>query len=124
LGFKIKVLFYKKNVLNYTIYENQNSTQWVTFAAHQYGSNKSGILKNAIMYSCWICGHGNSKSLKTAFKQNYTFSALANDILEVLDFLKLKNRILWDFVGTILIRQLAEMYPQSRKHDTWRAILK
>jgi pimeloyl-ACP methyl ester carboxylesterase len=57
-------------------------------------------------------GHGNSKSLKTAFKQNYTFSALANDILEVLDFLKIeKSHFVRISLGTILIRQLAEMYP-------------
>jgi pimeloyl-ACP methyl ester carboxylesterase len=43
------------------------------------------------MYFYWLRGHGNSKSLKTAFKQNYTFSALANDILEVLDFLKIEK---------------------------------
>jgi hypothetical protein len=71
------------------------------FCSSSYGSNKSGILKNAIMYSYWICGHGNSKSLKTAFKQNYTFR-LSNDILEVLDFLKLKNHIL----GISLVRFL------------------
>jgi hypothetical protein len=73
-------------VLNYTIYENQNSTQWVTFVhgggAHQYGSNKSDFKKryNVLL----ICGHGNSKS-QNGFQTNYTFSALANDILEVLD---------------------------------------
>jgi pimeloyl-ACP methyl ester carboxylesterase len=61
LGFKIK-LFSKKNVLNYTIYENQNSTQWVTFVhgageAHQYGSNK-GFKKRYNVLLLDLRGHG------------------------------------------------------------------
>lgn len=58
-------------------------------------------------------GHGESKtSLKTAFKQKYTFSSLANDILEVLDYLNIeKSHFIGIPLGTILIRQLAEMYP-------------
>jgi pimeloyl-ACP methyl ester carboxylesterase len=105
-------------VLNYTIYENQNSTQWVTFV-HGAGGSSSIWFKqvrdfkkryNVLLLD--LRGHGNSKSLKTAFKQKYTFSALANDILEVLDFLKIeKSHFVGISLGTILIRQLAEMYP-------------
>jgi len=59
-------------------------------------------------------GHGESKTnLKMAFKQKYTFSALANDILEVLDYLHIqKSHFVGISLGTILIRQLAEMYPE------------
>ena len=58
-------------------------------------------------------GHGESKTnLKKAFKHKYTFSALANDILEVLDHLQIqKSHFVGISLGTILIRQLAEMYP-------------
>ena len=58
-------------------------------------------------------GHGESKTnLKKAFKQKYTFSALVNDILEVLDYLQIqKSHFVGISLGTILIRQLAEMYP-------------
>jgi len=58
-------------------------------------------------------GHGESKTnLKKAFKQKYTFLALANDILEVLDYLQIqKSHFVGISLGTILIRQLAEMYP-------------
>lgn len=58
-------------------------------------------------------GHGNSAStLKEALHKKYTFSALANDILEVLDHLKIpKSHFVGISLGTILIRQLAEMYP-------------
>jgi len=59
-------------------------------------------------------GHGASKaSLKSAFKQKYTFSALAHDILEVLDHLKIeKSHFVGISLGTILIRQLAELHPE------------
>jgi hypothetical protein len=42
--------------------------------AHQYGSNKSGILKryNAVV---GFARPWNSKSLKTAFKQNILFGS-------------------------------------------------
>lgn len=121
LGFKIKVLFLqKKQVINYTIYENKNTDQWVTFV-HGAGGSSSIWFKqirdfkkqyNVLLLD--LRGHGESKpTLKTAFKQKYTFSALANDILEVLDFLKIKkSHFVGISLGTILIRQLAEMYPE------------
>ena len=121
MAFKIKVLFLqKKGVINYTIYENKNSEQWVTFV-HGAGGSSSIWFKqirdfkkqyNVLLLD--LRGHGESKTtLKTAFKQKYTFSALANDILEVLEFLKIKkSHFVGISLGTILIRQLAEMYPE------------
>ncbi|MEC5166398.1 pimeloyl-ACP methyl ester carboxylesterase [Flavobacterium sp. PL11] len=121
LKFKIKVLFLqKKDVINYTIYENKNSDQWVTFV-HGAGGSSSIWFKqirdfkkqyNVLLLD--LRGHGDSKNnLKTAFKQKYTFSALANDILEVLNFLTIKkSHFVGISLGTILIRQLAEMYPE------------
>jgi pimeloyl-ACP methyl ester carboxylesterase len=41
-------------------------------------------------------GHGDSKTTLKRLKQKYTFF-LANDILEVLDFLEIKNHILLGF---------------------------
>ncbi|MBC5839273.1 alpha/beta fold hydrolase [Flavobacterium muglaense] len=115
-------------MISYTIYENKNATQasdslagkqWVTFV-HGAGGSSSIWFKqirdfqkqyNVLLLD--LRGHGNSKpTLKSAFKQKYTFSALANDILEVLDHLKIeKSHFIGISLGTILIRQLAEMYP-------------
>ncbi|WP_073021353.1 alpha/beta fold hydrolase [Flavobacterium micromati] len=106
-------------MINYTIYENKNTNQWVTFV-HGAGGSSSIWFKqirdfkkqyNVLLLD--LRGHGESKTtLKTAFRQKYTFSALANDILEVLDFLKIqKSHFVGISLGTILIRQLAEMYP-------------
>jgi pimeloyl-ACP methyl ester carboxylesterase len=73
-----------------------------------YGLNKYVISKTIHVLLLDLRGHGDSKTtLKTAFKQKYTFSALANDILEVLDFLEIKkSHFVGISLGTILIRQL------------------
>ena len=106
-------------MINYTIYENSDSNQWVTFV-HGAGGSSSIWFKQIrdfkIHYNVLLLdlrGHGDSKTtLKTAFKQHYTFSSLANDILEVLNHLKIeKSHFVGISLGTILIRQLAEMHP-------------
>ena len=107
-------------MINYILYENENSKKWVTFV-HGAGGSSSIWFKqirdfkkhyNVLLLD--LRGHGNSKpTLKAAFKQKYTFSALAHDILEVLDHLKIeKSHFVGISLGTILIRQLAEMYPE------------
>jgi hypothetical protein len=72
---KLKYYFTKKRaIIPFTkirIVPN-GSLLYMVQEAHQYGSNKSG---NAIMCCCWICA-ANSKSLKTAFKQNIPFRLL------------------------------------------------
>jgi pimeloyl-ACP methyl ester carboxylesterase len=56
-------------------------------------------------------GHGDSKTTLKRLSKEIYFSALANDILEVLDFLEIKkSHFVGISLGTILIRQLAEMY--------------
>lgn len=106
-------------MINFTIYENQYSDQWVTFV-HGAGGSSSIWYKqirdfkkhfNVLLLD--LRGHGHSKpKLKEAFKQKYTFSSIANDILEVLDHLKIeKSHFIGISLGTILIRQLAEMHP-------------
>jgi pimeloyl-ACP methyl ester carboxylesterase len=98
---------------------NNNSDQWVTFV-HGAGGSSSIWFKqirdfqkeyNVLLLD--LRGHGESKTnLKKAFQHKYTFSALANDILEVLDYLQIqKSHFVGISLGTILIRQLAEMYP-------------
>lgn len=106
-------------MIHYSIYENKNSDQWVTFV-HGAGGSSSIWFKqirdfqkqhNVLLLD--LRGHGGSKSpIKSTFNQKYTFTALANDILEVLDHLKIeKSHFVGISLGTILIRQVAEMYP-------------
>lgn len=107
-------------MINYTIYSNQSSDQWVTFV-HGAGGSSSIWFKqirdfqkhfNVLLLD--LRGHGSSQpTIKEAFQKKYTFSALADDILEVLNHLKIeRSHFVGISLGTILIRQLAEMYPK------------
>ena len=107
-------------MINYTIYSNQSSDHWVTFV-HGAGGSSSIWFKqirdfqkhfNVLLLD--LRGHGSSQpTIKEAFQKKYTFSALADDILEVLNHLKIeRSHFVGISLGTILIRQLAEMYPK------------
>ncbi len=59
-------------------------------------------------------GHGNSKpNIKDAFSDKYTFDSITEDIMEVIDHLEIKqSHFVGISLGTILIRNLAEIYPE------------
>jgi pimeloyl-ACP methyl ester carboxylesterase len=106
-------------LLNHIIYKNPNSSEWVTFV-HGAGGSSSIWFKqvrefqkhfNVLLID--LRGHGNSKfSLKNTFSPKYTFTSVANDILHVLDHLKIQqSHFVGISLGTILIRNLAEMHP-------------
>ena len=114
---KIRIL------ISYTIYKNETSTEWVTFV-HGAGGSSSIWFKqirdfqkhfNVLLLD--LRGHGDSKEqLKSAFKQKYTFKAIAEDIVEVIDFLKIESsHFVGISLGSIVIRQLAEMHPERVK---------
>ena len=104
----------KHKLLNYTIFENKNSSQWVTFV-HGAGGSSSIWFKqirdfknqyNVLLLD--LRGHGSSKEKIT---KKYTFKAIANDVLEVLNHLNIqKSHFIGISLGTIVIRQFAEMY--------------
>lgn len=106
-------------MINYTIYENQNSAQWVTFIHGAGGSSTiwykqiRDFQKHFNVLLLDLRGHGNSKSnLKNPFSKKYTFQSIANDVLEVIDYLKIEtSHFVGISLGTIVIRQLAEMQP-------------
>jgi len=105
-------------VINYTIYSNSSDSKWVTFVHGAGGSSAIWYKQirefqkefNVLLLD--LRGHGNSKNeIQKAFKKKYTFTALAEDIVEVLDHLKIqKSHFVGISLGTILIRQLAEMH--------------
>ena len=110
-------------MIHYTIYENANSPQWVTFV-HGAGGSSSiwfkqirDFQKNFNVLLLDLRGHGSSnEQIKRAFQKKYTFKSIANDVLEVIDFLKIKNsHFVGISLGTIVIRQLAEMEPERVK---------
>ncbi|OWP84453.1 2-succinyl-6-hydroxy-2,4-cyclohexadiene-1-carboxylate synthase, partial [Flavobacterium davisii] len=107
-------------MIHYTIYENTSSNQWVTFV-HGAGGSSSIWFKqirefqkhfNVLLLD--LRGHGNSK--KANFSKKYTFKSIAHDVLEVIDYLKIQSsHFIGISLGTIVIRQLAEMYPERVK---------
>lgn len=106
-------------LLNYTKYTNDDARSWVTFV-HGAGGSSSIWFKqlrefkkhfNVLLLD--LRGHGNSKpNLKDTFNNQYTFDAITNDILEVIDFENIaKSHFIGISLGTILIRNLAEKHP-------------
>ena len=107
-------------LINFTTYQNPTTTAWVTFV-HGAGGSSSIWFKqvrefqkhfNVLLLD--LRGHGNSKDqLKSALKQKYTFKAIAEDIHEVLTHLQIeKSHFIGISLGSIVIRQLAEMHPE------------
>lgn len=110
-------------MLHYTLYPHKTSQEWVTFV-HGAGGSSSVWYKQIRAYTQHynvllldLRGHGNSKpSLKQAFQERYTFDVIVADIVEVLDHEKIESsHFVGISLGTILIRQLAETYPERVK---------
>lgn len=108
-------------MLNYTLYEaDDKNTPWVTFI-HGAGGSSSVWFKQIRAFSKYfnlllidLRGHGDSSSntLKP-LKGTYTFDAIASDIIEVLDYKEIKQtHFIGISLGTIIIRQIAEMQPE------------
>ena len=106
-------------MLSYTTYFHNTSDKWVTFG-HGAGGSSSIWYKqlrefkqhfNVLLLD--LRGHGNSKpNIKDAFSDKYTFDSITDDIIEVIDHVKIKkSHFIGISLGTILIRNLAEKYP-------------
>ena len=110
-------------MLNYYLYPHKKSKEWVTFV-HGAGGSSSIWFKqvrdfkkqfNVLILD--LRGHGNSKpKLKDSFNPKYTFDSITNDIVEVIEHLKInKSHFIGISLGTILIRNLAEQKPELVK---------
>lgn len=108
-------------MLNYTLYQTNQNAPWVTFI-HGAGGSSSiwfkqirRFSKNFNLLLIDLRGHGASKTkLHLSIEELYTFNAIAQDVVEVLDFEKIeKSHFIGISLGTILIRQIAEMQPQK-----------
>ena len=112
-----------QRLISYSIYQNESSTEWVTFV-HGAGGSSSIWFKqirefqkhfNVLLLD--LRGHGQSKpSLKEGFQKKYTFKSIAQDVMEVIDHLKIEtSHFVGISLGTIVIRQLAEIHPTRVK---------
>lgn len=110
-------------MLNYYLYPHKTSKEWVTFV-HGAGGSSSIWFKqvrdfkkqfNVLILD--LRGHGNSKpKLKDSFNPKYTFDSITNDIVEVIEYLKIhQSHFIGISLGTILIRNLAEQKPELVK---------
>ena len=105
-------------MLNYTIFSNQDSNQWITFV-HGAGGSSSiwfkqirEFQKHANLLLLDLRGHGESRNFTSDKK--YTFPVLSDDINQVLEHLQIaKSHFVGISLGTILIRQLAEKHPEK-----------
>lgn len=110
-------------MIAYHIHKHPSSLEWVTFIHGAGGSSTIWFKQiryfrqhvNVLLLD--LRGHG--QSAKKSFAQNirrYTFETIANDVLEVLNHLKIqKSHFIGISLGTIVIRQLAEMQPARVK---------
>lgn len=110
-------------MLSYTIYSHPTSTEWVTFV-HGAGGSSSIWFKqirffqkdfNVLLLD--LRGHGKSNpKLFKVFNKKYTFPFVAKDVIDLLNHLQIKqSHMVGISLGTIIIRQIAEMEPQIVK---------
>lgn len=110
-------------MLSYKKYYKDNDSDWIVFVHGAGGS--SAIWYRQIKffnekYNILLLdlrGHGNSNKMEVNEKRlRYTFNFMANDIIEVLDYEQITSAHFAGIsLGTIIIRQIAELYPQRVK---------
>jgi pimeloyl-ACP methyl ester carboxylesterase len=106
-------------MLNYTIYENKETTKWVTFIHGAGGSSSMWFRQirsfkekfNVLLID--LSGHGKSKSrFHENSKEGYTFELITGEIVEVLNSLSIeKSHFIGVSLGTIIVRDIADRYP-------------
>ena len=106
------------NILYHKVYEHDTSKTWIIFV-HGAGGSSSIWFKQIREYRKYfnivlldLRGHGQSK--KSFFeKKDYTFEMVSSDIIKVMDYLEIeKAHFVGISLGTILIRNLADKYPE------------
>lgn len=112
-------IYKNKALIHHSVYRHENSPEWVTFV-HGAGGSSSIWFKQLRAFKSQfnvllldLRGHGNSNpKLQDSLDENYTFDAITGDIVEVLDINNIeKSHFIGISLGTILIRNLAENFP-------------
>jgi pimeloyl-ACP methyl ester carboxylesterase len=109
-------------MLHYKKFELNDSADWVVFV-HGAGGSSSLWHKQIKSFNerfnvliVDLRGHGKSKHAKFKLDKKYTFEKVSNDVLEVLDILKIKEaHFVGISLGTIIIRVISEMQPSRIK---------
>lgn len=106
-------------MLHYKLFTSeQNNAPWVTFIHGAGGSSTiwfkqlKAFKENYNLLLIDLRGHGLSKNIYSDWKK-YSFEAIGNDIIEVLDYLKIKStHFVGISLGTIIIREITERFPE------------
>lgn len=107
-------------MLNYTIYSNPDpDSKWVTFI-HGAGGSSSiwhkqirDFRKHFHVLLLDLRGHGKSKKLIYEKLKQYTFDQIGDEVIAVLDDLKIKStHFVGISLGTIIIREITERFPE------------
>ena len=106
-------------MLHYTTYIKNDRVPWVTFV-HGAGGSSSIWFKqlryfknhfNVLLVD--LRGHGRSKLAIYNKLKKYNFSIIGDDIIQVLDHLKItKSHFVGISLGTIIMREISERFPQ------------
>lgn len=106
-------------MLHYKTIEKSPSAEWVTFIHGAGGSSAiwfrqiRDFKKHFNILLIDLRGHGKSKSPVYEKLKRYTFEVIGNEVMEVLDHLKIKaSHFVGISLGTIVIREITERFPE------------
>jgi len=106
-------------MLHFNTHVIDPKADWVTFVHGAGGSSNiwfkqlREFRKHFNLLLVDLRGHGGSRKPELDHKQRYTFQAIGDDIIQVLDHLSIqKTHYIGISLGTIIIRELSERYPE------------
>lgn len=109
-------------MLHFKTFLRKETSSWVTFVHGAGGSSAiwhkqiKDFKKEYNILLIDLRGHGKSKNKIYDKLKSYTFDSISDEIIEVLDYLKiLKTHFIGISFGTIIIREIAERYPERCK---------
>jgi len=109
-------------MLHFKTFLRKETSSWVTFVHGAGGSSAiwhkqiKDFKKEYNILLIDLRGHGKSKNMIYDKLKSYTFDSISDEIIEVLDYLKiLKTHFIGISLGTIIIREIAERFPQRCK---------
>ncbi|PJG57593.1 alpha/beta fold hydrolase [Aeromonas cavernicola] len=109
-------------MLYHKTFEQDSRRDWVVFV-HGAGGSSAIWFKQLRAYRAHfnvllldLRGHGQSHPLQQVVKGHYSFRAVTEDIVQLLDHLRISSaHFVGISLGTILIRHLAELCPERVK---------
>ena len=104
-------------MLHFKTFLRKETSSWVTFVHGAGGSiaiwykQLRDFKKEHNVLLVDLRGHGKSKSPIYQKLKSYTFDAISDEVIEVLNHLKIKkSHFVGISLGTIIIREIAERY--------------